>query len=378
MSISTLDPAATELLTDPSGRVAPPGIVLAIAEGDTVHTAAAGLSDVDSAEPATAAHAQDIGSVGKVLTTLAVLALVGRGGLALDTDLRRLLGTRSGGHADATVEDLLRHRAGLRPWWPLYLEAGAAEDPIAFALSLPAGAPRDTSRQYSDLGMLVLGEVVERVTGLPFVTAVQHLVLAPARCVTVTPAHPAAHLLALSGPDGDEIEREMVRSGHPYPVTPGGSDFPWRTGRLSRDIADGNAFHVFGGTAGHAGWFSDVSGLLQVATVLADPDSIGIDEATRRTMSISRDDGQSLGVRRYTVRWRGRDRDVLGHPGFTGAFVGTSAAVDGEPTLRVALLANRLHGVPAPARDRLVDVESLWRRAIASADALNTPITSGE
>lgn len=378
MTASPLDSAVRALLTDPCRRQAPSGIVLAIAEGNTVHTAAAGVSDFDSNQPATTAHTQDIASVSKVLTTLTVLALIGRGGLTLDTNLRRLLAARSGRHSDTTIEDLLRHRSGLQAWWPLYLEADAAHDPVGVALALPARAPRDTSRQYSDLAMLVLGDVVERVTGLSFVTAVQELLLAPVKSETVTAAHPAAHLPALSGPDGDEIEREMVRSGHPYPVTPPRADFPWRTGRLTRDVADGNAFHAFGGAAGHAGWFSDVAGLLQVAAVLADPGSIGIDQATRSAMSISRDDGQSLGLRRYTVRWRGKDREVLGHPGFTGAFVGTSPAVGAEPALRIALLANRLHGVPTPPRERLVDTESLWRRAIASADALRTPITSGE
>lgn len=377
MSEALLDPAASGLLPDAESLNGPPGVVLAIADGEHLSLAAAGVEDVDSGVFVTTAHTQDIASVSKVLTTLAVLELIRRGGLTLDASLGRVLGMRSGRYSDATVEDLLRHRAGLRQWWPLYLESTAADDPIGTALALSPCAPRDVERCYSDLGMMVLGEVIERISGTPFVAAVTELVLAPVGAVTVTPGHPAEHLPALSGPEGDAIEREMVRSGEPYPVGLNGAQFAWRTTRVIRDTADGNAFHAFGGTAGHAGWFSDVSGLLRLASALTKTGMTGVDSATRRAMWTTRDSGQGLGVRRYSIMWRGKRRDLLGHPGFTGAFVGASPAVAGEPELRMALLANRLHGAPPPSRHRLVAVDALWRRALSAADSILNPITSG-
>jgi CubicO group peptidase (beta-lactamase class C family) len=377
MSDGMFHRCASALLVDRDSGSGPSGVVFAIAHAEQVHVTPAGVEDFDSNVPTSTAHTQDIASVSKVLTTLAVLALVGRDRLTLDTTLSHVLGDRGALHSGVTIEDLLRHRSGLREWWPLYLEPNGPDDPVATALSLPPRAPRDSARHYSDLGMLVLGEVIERVTGISFVAAVQELVLGPVGAETVTPAAPAAHLPALSGPEGDAIEHEMVRSGKPYAVGRSGADFPWRTTRLARETADGNAFHAFGGAAGHAGWFSDIDGLLRIASALSDLGRLGIDPATQRSMSIARDAGQSLGVRRYIVRWRGKDRDVLGHPGFTGAFVGASAAFDEEPELRITLLANRLHGVPAPRRDQLVDVEALWRRAVASADAIFNPNMSG-
>lgn len=377
----SLDAVARVLLAPVGERTAPPGVVVAIAEGDDVRTGAAGVADVESDEPATTAHAQDLASVGKVLTTLATLALVGRGLLTLDTTVGAVLGERAGHASAATVEDLLRHRAGFRPWWPLYLEPGAAEDPVGVTLALPPLHEAGTTRIYSDLGMQVLGAVVARATGATFSDAVRALVLDPIGADTVTPGAPRVDLPALSGPEGDEIEREMVRSGTPYPVDRNDAAFAWRSGTIVREIADGNAFHVFRGAAGHAGWFADVAGLLRIASALADPSILAPDDGaigTAALLASAVDDGQGLGVRRFDVTWRGRDRTLVGHPGFTGAFVAAAPEEGGHPPLRVALLANRLHGRPAPRRERLADIDDLWRRVLTVADPHLTTPTSGE
>lgn len=375
---AALDPVATALLSGEAATPAPPAVVVAIAEDDRVHVSSAGVADLDTGELSTPGHTQDIASVSKVITTLAVLVLVSRAGLALDDPLGRIMGRRAGVHADATIDDLLRHRSGMREWWPLYLQPNGSDDPVATALALAPLSRRDTTRRYSDLGMQVLGEVVERVSGTTIAAALRELVLDPLGADTVTPAAPPAGAPVLAGPDGDAIEREMVRTGVPYPVSVEAGDFPWRTHRLDREPADGNAFHAFGGVAGHAGWFADAHGLLRVAAALAEPELIGIDATTGARVASTVDEGQGLGVRRYRVDWRGRERVLLGHPGFTGAFVGALTPVDGGDGLRIALLANRLYGAPAPGRDRLPDVESLWREAIAGAATIMTPTTSGE
>lgn len=369
--------AVETIIAARAAAAAPTGAVLAVAEGDDVRVAAAGVEDLDTLAPVGPRHAQDLASVSKVLTTLAVLGLVGRGALTLDTTLGGLLGARAGDHADATVEDLLRHRGGMAPWWPLYLEPDAADDPVTAALARPPIGRPGGAATYSDLGMMVLGAVVEHVGGAPLPDMVRHLVLEPVGAGTTTPGAPADGVPSLSGPDGDAIEREMVRSGVPYAVTRRDDGFPWRTDRITREPADGNAFHVFRGAAGHAGWFSDVDGLIRIAAALLDPAIVGVDPRTQGALAVARDGSQALGVRRYGFRWRGRDRVLLGHPGFTGAFVGAAPAVADDPPLRFALLANRLHGRPAPGRGRLVDVETLWRTATASADSTWHHDTSG-
>ncbi|WAC67484.1 serine hydrolase [Agrococcus sp. SL85] len=368
--------AGVATVVAPQPRHAPPGAVLSIAIDGDARAAAAGTADLATGEPATVAHAQDLASIGKVLTTLAVHVLASRGALALTDPLSRFLGERAGAHADATVDELLRHRAGVREWWPLYLDPAARADPLAAALRM---APRGAAgvRRYSDLGMMAVGEAVARVAGMPFADAVRRLVLEPLDARTISPSAPVADAPALTGPDGDAIEREMVRSGDPYPVELDDRGFAWRTGPVRASIADGNAHHAFGAPAGHAGWFGDARGLDRVAAAIARPELLGIAPAIAAGLREARDPEQGQGVRHYRVRWRGAERLLLGHPGFTGAFVGAAAATRTEPELRVALLANRLHGDPAPSRTALADVETLWRGALAEADRILHPTPGG-
>ena len=377
MNAGSLAPVVDAIMAHRGDVHAPPAALLAIRVDGETHRAAAGIADLGTGESASPAHAQDLASVSKVLTTLALQVLFSRDQVRPHTRLGEVLGGRAGVHAGATLDQLARHRAGLREWWPLYLEPGAADDPVAAALALPPRCAPDTARHYSDLGMQALGDVIATVSGRDFAEAVRELVLDPLGAATVTPGHPAPGLPVLAGPDGDRIEQEMVRSGEPYPVGVDGEGFPWRQHPLTGEVADGNAFHAFHGVAGHAGWFADLDGLLRVAGAIADPGILGITPPVARDLQTAVDEGQARGLRRYTIVWRGRERLVLGHPGFTGAFLGASPAGPDGPELRVALLANRLHGAPAPTRHQLAPVEPLWRDAMAAADTILNPSSTG-
>lgn len=370
--------AITDALVAPRDeRHAPPGAVFAVAEGDAVHVAASGVADVGTGEPMTTSHAFDLASVSKTLTTLALRRLIHIGDLTDATTLGEVLGARSGAAAPATIDDLLRHRSGLTEWWPLYLMPGAAEDPVAAGLRLPLRYGRAEGRHYSDIGMQALGAVIERVSGEPLADAVRRLVLDPLGAATVTPGAPLRAAAVAAGPDGDAIEREMVRSGVPYPVGATDEGFAWRTHILRGEVADGNAFHAFGGAAGHAGWFSDAAGLLTVASAFADPVAHGFGEQSVSAFAIARDAGQGQGLVHIRQRWRGRERLFLGHGGFTGTFVAAAPATGDLPAVRTVLLTNRLHGRPAPTRQSLVPSDTLWREAIACADHLLHPSTTG-
>ncbi|WP_119696151.1 serine hydrolase domain-containing protein [Microbacterium halotolerans] len=379
-----LQPVADGLIAPRSdSRSAPEGAVFAIVEGGDGETAASGVADLRSGEHARVDHVQDTASVGKTLTTLAAQALISRGELHADDALGRLLGGRAGVHADATVDELLRHRGGVAPWWPVYLLPDAGADPLAAALRVAPGSPRDQRRAYSDLGMQAVGGVVSAVTGLSFADAVRALVLDPLGAETVVAAGPLSGRAAFAGADGDAIEEDMVRSGDPYPIAADANDavtaaadaFGWRRGVVRDEIGDGNAFHAYRGAAGHAGWFADADGLLRVADALAEPARLGIDAPTAAAMTIEHDPGQGRGMRTYLLPWRGRRRLFVGHPGFTGAFVAAAAAEHGDPPVRVAMLTNRLHGDPVPERTRLAPVEQMWRDAMAAADHILHPTT---
>jgi CubicO group peptidase (beta-lactamase class C family) len=164
--------------------------------------------------------------------------------------------------------------------------------------------------------------------------------------------------VAASSP-GDAIEREMVRSGVPYPVTGDVGDFPgWRTHTLVGEVNDGNAFHAFGGVSGHAGLFTTAADLLRLATGLSrcrDGDGPLRHDTLARFLTPGRDPGQALGLR----SWQRASGPAFGHTGFPGV----AFALLPQRDAALVMVTNRLHaaGTPRPT-------ESMWLRVLAAAD----------
>jgi CubicO group peptidase (beta-lactamase class C family) len=130
---------------------------------------------------------------------------------------------------------------------------------------------------------------------------------------------------------------------------------------LVGEVNDGNAFHAWGGTSGHAGLFAPVDDLLTAGTVwLRALDGGGpVGAATvRRFLEPGDDPGQALGFRRWRSAVAGCEVDVFGHTGFPGVAVGIVPAHSAV----VVLGTNRLH-VDGPPRD----TEPMWLAALAAA-----------
>ncbi|MDO5698986.1 MAG: serine hydrolase domain-containing protein [Dermatophilus congolensis] len=158
-----------------------PGVAVVVRTGDVRQESYSGI-DGDGA-PVGPDTRFLIGSVSKSFTAAAVLALDTRGALALDEPVSRELSWFP--HGDVTVRDLLRHTsgydaaAGLRHA-DLFDNTPGALDQAARAA---AGEPRAATPgmfSYSDVNYLVLGALVEQVTGMSFDRAVHDLVLDPA------------------------------------------------------------------------------------------------------------------------------------------------------------------------------------------------------
>lgn len=125
-----------------------------------------------------------IGSVTKTFTATVVLQLVQEGKLALDDPLSRFEPWVP--NADSiTVEELLHHTSGLPDSSPSILP-GLASDPtqrfevrklIAEAVAQPYF--REGTFHYSDTGYLLLGLIVEKVTGRPLLEEYERRVLRP-------------------------------------------------------------------------------------------------------------------------------------------------------------------------------------------------------
>jgi CubicO group peptidase (beta-lactamase class C family) len=122
----------------------------------------------------------DLASLTKVVaTTSAVMLLVDDGRLRLDDRVARHLPEFAGGGRDGiTIRDLLLHRAGLPVGPDFRGSASPAEARRALLRTALVSAPRAHTR-YSDVGPMLLGLVVERITGEPLDRLVHRRVFGP-------------------------------------------------------------------------------------------------------------------------------------------------------------------------------------------------------
>jgi CubicO group peptidase (beta-lactamase class C family) len=176
----------------------------------------------------------DVASITKVVSTTSVaMRLVDRGKLDLDAPVRRYLPRFSGGPKNqVTVRMLLDHTSGLKSYVPFYVKARrsrARAIDLLYAQAL-VRAPGD-SAEYSDLNALLLGLLIEKVSGTPLDRLAQREVFQPLG-MTQTMYKP-----------GPAMKQRIAPSGI------------WRGRPVPGDVNDQNAV-AMGGVAGHAGVFS--------------------------------------------------------------------------------------------------------------------------
>lgn len=372
---ATLRAGIKRILRGPSAEGSgepPPGAALAVRIGERIfaevggHRVLAADEPAGVAKPMTLTTQHDLASVTKILgTTLGLMRLVSTTTMGLDDTLRKYFPRITGDKSDLTIRDLLFHRGGFWEWWPLYMTARSATEALETISALPLRYRPGFERHYSDLGFMVLGMIVEIVTGLPLDRAMRTLVFDPLQLTQTGYAHPQTATGEVAASSfGDRFERQMVESGSPYPVPFGQDEFSgWRGYPLLGEVNDGNAFHVFHGVAGHAGLFSTVEDVLTAATALAESsryEQLWSRETIQSFFEEGPDPMQSLGFRRYRVG-ASSSLLLLGHPGFTGSVFGFSP--DGN--LAFVLATNRLH-----SRGEPVDTKWLLGDALATVEAL--------
>ena len=311
----------------------------------------------------------DLASVTKVaVTTVIVMRLADEGRLALADLVRDHLPAFSGGDKDrVTLEHLLTHTAGLQPWWPLYLETTERDAAVLRAQELPLATAPGTAWNYSDLGLILAGAVVETVTGLPLRDVYRTLVADPLGLTSdYGPVPPGS---AVTSADSDAYEFRMVGTGTPYPVPFRTDDFDgWRDRPLRGEVNDGNAAHALAGVSGHAGLFSTVDDLLTLGAAVRGGGFVSGDvlRAFSRPNAINPE--QAVGFRRSTITVDGRSLAVLGHSGFTGTWFGFALDAD----VVVAGAAMRLAGTTGGLADA-ADAAAAPRPPL-----VNPPLVSGD
>jgi CubicO group peptidase (beta-lactamase class C family) len=224
-----------------------PGAVVVIGRRDTVlYSKGFGHLSWVRGAPAPSVHETrwDLASLTKVIATAsALMVLVDQGRVSLDAPVATYLPRFTGaGRELITVRMLLDHTSGLRPYLALYRLAGSR----AMALELLYGATPvripGSSPEYSDLNAMLLGVLVEAVSGEPLDVFTKREVFTPLQLLST------AFTPALS--PGLSVAPSWSARGRPV------------SGRVNDDNAN-----LLGGVAGHAGLFStgdDVARFAQV------------------------------------------------------------------------------------------------------------------
>ncbi len=291
----------------------------------------------------------DLASLTKPLVTVTgVLQLRERGLLDLDRAVDEWVpGFGGAGKSGVTIRHLLTHTSGLPAWERLYLRVRTPEEAVAAICRTAPLTPPGTQVTYSDLGFLILGELLRRHGGLPLEDYVGTHIAPPLGWEWTRYRPPAGwREWCVATEVGNGYEREMAAAAGE------GDGFSWRSETIVGEAHDGNSHYLFEGVAGHAGLFSTAEEVGRYGQALLDGGR-GPHGALLRPASITEmtsDQSAGAGGEGYGLGWRiARGNPSLfgpqpspqafGHTGFTG----TSLVVDPARALVIVLLTNRVH-----------------------------------
>ena len=148
-------------------RHAFPGAVVAIGRRDSVLLLhAVGRMDYRDGAAVTTTTVYDLASLTKVVgLTTAAMMLVDEGALDLDAPVTRYVPAFAAGGDSVTVRHLLTHSSGLPAWRPFFQRVHSRDEMFALVNAEPLEAAPGSRMVYSDLGAILLTEIVEHLTG---------------------------------------------------------------------------------------------------------------------------------------------------------------------------------------------------------------------
>jgi CubicO group peptidase (beta-lactamase class C family) len=311
-----------------------------------------------------------------VITTTMIMKLAEAGKLKLEDRVSRYVqGFGVNGKSAITIQDLLAHTSGLAAWVPFFeelvrLNAGSrmgmltsrgAKEYVYNVINRSSLKYQPRTRQlYSDIGLIVLGEVVEILTGLSLDKAAQKMILQP---------------LGLKGTSF--IDLTMVKRHGIHPVLDliaPTEDCAWRKRVLCGEVHDDNAW-AMGGVAGHSGLFTMARDLGAFAVELLKCYRGAGTFLRKQTVKgfWARPDAHFELT--HTLGWElpNRDNGFL-EVGFSDqavgitAFTGCTLFLEPERDLALVLMTNRIH--PSRSNRKIVAFrQELFRTVLTSARA---------
>lgn len=296
----------------------------------------------------------DLASLTKVIvTTTSVMQLVEEGKIRLNDPVAKYLPEfAQNGKQDITLRQLLTHFSGLDPDLDLKTPWEGKETAyrIAFA-ETPQDAP-GSKFTYSDINFIVLGALVEKVSGETLNEYAEQHIFAPLKMTHTRYLPPAAWLPKIAPTQYDENEHML------------------------RGVVHDPTARRMGGVAGHAGLFSTADDLAKFAQALLDGGDGVLSRLSVEKMTspeqpplapVLRGFGWDIDSPYSTNRGSLLPVGSYGHTGFTG----TSLWIDPTTKTYIVLLTNAVH-------PRGQGTAIALRTEVATATAASLRLTAGE
>lgn len=336
-----------------------PGAVIEIKQGPQViykkaygYAQKYGYGNVPLTQPEvmTTEHLFDLASLTKVVgTTTSIMLLVDKGLVNVDDPVGKYINAfNTADKKPITIRHLLTHTAGLYEWYPLYYRSSNKQATFTLIGELPLKYPVGAGRHYSDLGFTILGEIIEKISGLPLDEFVQQNIFQPLgmRSTTYNPlaTHKFTKIAATS--HGNPYETRMVYDsslGFSFEEIDPKQWNGWRKYTLKGEVNDGNAWYANGGVSGAAGLFSTVDDLQKLVDMLVNKGKTGgrqfVSEKTINLFLMKDTFKNGLGwmMDPDNPVIKNGPEGTFGHTGFTG----TSIAVIPQYNISVILFINR-------------------------------------
>ena len=310
-----------------------PGAVVVIGhDGKIVHRFTYGKrAIVPASEPLSWDTHFDMASLTKpTMTALSVMQLVEQGRVGLDDRVSQYFPDfASNGKRDITIRLLLTHYSGLPPDVPLNDPWTGKAEGVRRAMTSPLINPPGEKFVYSDINYIMLGLLVEKLSGMPLNQYVKVNILDPLG-MKESGYLPSSSLRPIIAPTQYDDQGVMLRG-----------------------VVHDPTARRMGGVAGHAGLFSDAQDMSLYAQALLDrlkgrPSSFPLKQETLVLMTTpqqpaGKTDLRGLGwdIDTHYSSPRGDvfSRSSFGHTGFAG----TSLWIDPDSDSYVLILTNRVH-----------------------------------
>ncbi|MFN3653568.1 MAG: serine hydrolase domain-containing protein [Armatimonadota bacterium] len=298
------------------------------ADGEILGEGVTGLADPEAQAAVTPGTIWDLASLTKpVATATSVLILAQEGRLHLNEEVARYLPADLPPVPGITLRHCLTHTSGLKPWEQYHSQALSPDEILRRIAASGRQAEPGEAYAYSDLGYILLGEVVRTLAGYSVAQLARERIFAPLEMTDTAFTPPA--------------------EWRPRLAATRCADRGWS---LVGEVHDGNC-DALGGVAGHAGLFGTLDDLQRYSEMLLNEGAAGATRvlAPLAAREMARNQNPP-GLNGHTLGWFTRPNgflpagdflppDTFGHTGFTG----TSLLLSPSLRLGILLLTNRVY-----------------------------------